>query len=178
MNWLKIAFIIGGAILWMEFLKRMSTSKRKISSGKKATESFNKDQLKEVLASKNLSQMVEALRFVSEPIDRHMLLSKIVELSYRKRQDPETKEILNQHAQMHLKELPDLLPALKDKYGESLKEITTFKLLAIVLDEEEKYEDAIKVCEMAVRLGLEDGTKSGFKGRIERLKKKAGKTAK
>jgi hypothetical protein len=36
----------------------------------------------------------------------------------------------------------------------------------------ERYEDAIKYCEIAINKGLSDGTKSGFYGRKNRLLKK------
>lgn len=36
----------------------------------------------------------------------------------------------------------------------------------------ESPEEAIQVCEFAIELGLTDGTKGGFEGRIKRLRKK------
>jgi hypothetical protein len=43
--------------------------------------------------------------------------------------------------------------------------------MVIVLDEDGRQDTAIAVCELALSLGLQDGTKTGFEGRITRLKK-------
>lgn len=67
---------------------------------------------------------------------------------------------------------PDSLLKLKDKHAnQKAKEL---KLKVIELEKAEKFEEAIKVCEEGIRLGLSDGTKSGFEGRLKKLSKKAG----
>jgi len=48
----------------------------------------------------------------------------------------------------------------------------SFQRLAIIYERLGKYDEAIKICEKALKYGLVDGTKSGFEGRIERLKKR------
>ena len=45
----------------------------------------------------------------------------------------------------------------------------SFQRLAIIYENQGKYEEAIKICELALKLNLKDGTKTGFKGRIKRL---------
>lgn len=48
----------------------------------------------------------------------------------------------------------------------------SFKTLAIILEKEKRYQDAIDVCKKAIKLNLGDKTKGGYNGRINRLTKK------
>ncbi len=51
--------------------------------------------------------------------------------------------------------------------------IGTFKRLSIIFEKQNKIEEAIRTCEKAIELGiLMDGTKRGYPGRLEKLKKK------
>ena len=58
-----------------------------------------------------------------------------------------------------------------DEFGE-VPVIPSFKRLAIIYEKQERYEDAVDVCEQALKFGTTDGTKGGFEGRKERLRKK------
>src|SRR5690625_1223172 len=55
----------------------------------------------------------------------------------------------------------------------SIPNIPSFKRLAIILEKQGKYDEAIKVCNMAITYNLTDGTKGGFKGRKERIYRKS-----
>ena len=57
------------------------------------------------------------------------------------------------------------------EFGE-VPRILSFKRLAIIYEKQERYEDALDVCDQALEIGTTDGTKSGFEGRKERLRKK------
>jgi hypothetical protein len=46
--------------------------------------------------------------------------------------------------------------------------------LLIDYERKEKYSEAIELCEKAISLGFNDDTKGGFRGRLEKLKKKMG----
>lgn len=50
--------------------------------------------------------------------------------------------------------------------------IPSFKRLAIIYERQERYEDALAVCNRALDIGTTDGTKSGFEGREERIRNK------
>lgn len=52
--------------------------------------------------------------------------------------------------------------------------VDSFAKLATVLAEDGKLDVAVAVCQTAAKLGLRDGTKSGYLGRAERLAKKYG----
>jgi tetratricopeptide (TPR) repeat protein len=51
-----------------------------------------------------------------------------------------------------------------------------YKRLALIYERSERYDDAIAICELAIQRNLSDGTKSGFEGRIRRIRKKRGRT--
>lgn len=50
--------------------------------------------------------------------------------------------------------------------------IETIKQLAIIYEKAGKYEDALAVCQLGIDNNLNDGTKGGYPGRIERIKKR------
>ncbi len=50
--------------------------------------------------------------------------------------------------------------------------IPSFKRLAIIYKKQQKYEEAIEVCNKAIERGLSDKTKTGFEGRKQRLENK------
>jgi len=52
----------------------------------------------------------------------------------------------------------------------------TYKRLAIMYERLGRYKEAIEICSNAINLSLEDGTKGGFEGRIERIRKKQKKS--
>ena len=49
--------------------------------------------------------------------------------------------------------------------------IPSFKRLAIIYEKQERYEEALDVCDQALEIGTTDGTKGGFEGRKERIRK-------
>jgi hypothetical protein len=54
--------------------------------------------------------------------------------------------------------------------------VPTFQDLATVLAEDHEFADAVRICEAAQGFGLQDGTKSGFEGRIARIRKRQGRS--
>ena len=67
---------------------------------------------------------------------------------------------------MHLREFPDIAPALKEDMGGTLPRVSVFQNYSTVLTEVEEYDKAMSICNKAIEYGLHDGTKSGFEGRI------------
>lgn len=62
-----------------------------------------------------------------------------------------------------------------DKSLRSLPRYPSFSRLAIIYERRREYEEAIRVCRLALRMGYDDdGTEGGFPGRIARLTKKIG----
>lgn len=131
------------------------------------------DDVFEAWTSKEFAKMIEALDSSTNLIDRHFLLMGIVDDTYKQRKDnPEMKKICARISERHIEEFPQIREALLKDMDGFLPRVTTFQKYATLLTEEGNYQKAIEVCEIALSHGLKDGTKTGFKGRIERIKKK------
>ena len=57
--------------------------------------------------------------------------------------------------------------------GEFNCRIVSYKRLAILYEKANRYDDAIRICESAITFQQSDGTKSGFKGRLVKLRNKS-----
>lgn len=119
-----------------------------------------------------LDRMIDALRHEKDPLERHRLLGQIVEQSHRQRADSAMNKLFLRIAGMHVQELPKMAAALKAASGGKLPAVPTFSLLTGALEEDGRFEDALSVCHQATELGLTDGTRAGFAGRIRKLLKK------
>ena len=58
------------------------------------------------------------------------------------------------------------------KEFDKLPQCPAFQQLSIIYDKEGNYQAAINVCKLALSYGLDDGTKGGFEGRLQKLEKK------
>jgi hypothetical protein len=125
--------------------------------------------------SNDLPKMLKTLSERTNPVDRHFLLMGIVEETYKRREDPEMRKKCKEISELHLKEFPDIKPSLWREVGEV--SVPTFEKYATVLTEDGEFEKAIEVCNSAIGFKLKDGTKSGYEGRIERIKKRIEKGA-
>lgn len=130
------------------------------------------DEAFEAWTSGDLARMLAARSMRTNPIDRHFLLQSIVKETYRLRSDAKMKRLCIETGMAHLSEFSTIAPALRADFDGSLPRVASFAWLATVLAEEDKVEEAIRVCETAARFGLEDGTKAGYLGRAERLVRK------
>ncbi len=123
--------------------------------------------------SGDFQRMEAAVALPTNPTDRHFLLLQLCSEAYRGRKDPRIRTRFLMYARMHIAEFPSLAPTLKrDLLLDSLPSVPTFQMLATVLTEDGAFEEAIQVCNQAKELGLNDGTKLGYGGRIERIRKK------
>jgi hypothetical protein len=167
MSW-YISIIVVGLLIGIARHRMTQTTTQKTEESVQEREG----DVKTAIASGDLDEMLKAVSFPSTPIDRHFLLQKIVEVTYKKRQEPETRKLFTQYARMHLDEFSNFIPPLEEQFGGKLPNVPTFKLFVISLEEEGKYDDAIKVCKQALEYGMDDETKTGFEGRIERIRRK------
>jgi len=124
--------------------------------------------------SGDLPKMVAALDLKTNPIDRHYLLLNIVEQAYKQRRsNPSMRDLCLHVSKIHLQEFDELSVALQKSTNGLLPRVPTFQYYATMLVEAGEFDQAIDVCQMALSFDLGDGTQSGFKGRIERIKNKA-----
>lgn len=113
------------------------------------------------------------LKTETDPWARHLLYSRTIETAYRKRKtDSDAHDTVVTLAQAYLDEFKDLKDAVFSNLGEGPKVIPGVRMFAIVLEEDEAFDRAVEVCRKALDHGMDDGTKAGFAGRIERLNKK------
>ena len=163
MNWLKRLLGIGAKPESKNYTTRLG----------KVVET---DEAFEAWTSGELSKMMQAAKRKTNPIDRHFLLMTIVGETYKRRSDESARYTCAEYAEKHLEELPSIIPALKKEMGGTLPRITTFQHYATLLAEMGEFERAIAVCRQAIGYGLHDNTKSGYEGRIARIKKQAEKS--
>lgn len=120
--------------------------------------------------SGDIERMLAALDVITNPIDRHFLLQTIVQEAYRERAQPKMAHICSTIAEKHLDEFPGLHEALLLNCG-VLPRVSTFQHYATLLTERGEFERAMWVCQQAMSYGLQDNTKSGYEGRIQRIQK-------
>jgi hypothetical protein len=130
------------------------------------------DKVFEAWNSGDLNQMLKAISIKTNPIDRHFLLQTIMEITYKRRKEPQMRKICREIAEKHISEFAALAPALKQDMGGELPRVSTFQHFATLLSEDGDYEYAIEICDIAINYGLRDGTQSGFEGRIDKIKKR------
>ncbi len=109
----------------------------------------------------------------SDPGERHLIYSHIIETAYRNRRtNADDLQTAMELSQQYMAEFASLRDPVLKMMGDDPKIIPVFKMLAIMLEESGEYDQAIQVCKTALGYGIEDGTKTGFEGRIERILKK------
>lgn len=125
----------------------------------------------EAWVSGDLTQMLAVLDSRCDLLDRHFLLQEIVRESYRLRHErTDMRELCERIGRRHLKEFPDIARRFATEHG-GLPHVLTFQHLATLLMERGDYNESIQVCEEAISYGLSDFTKSGFSGRIHRIRR-------
>jgi len=123
------------------------------------------------LASGHLPSMDTLLEDTCDPVLRNRLLNHLVTSYYRLRADSEHRAAFYRLAYLQIEEAPSILDGIEEIGRPRPDHIVAFKSMTIALDEGGRQDAAIAVCELALSLGLQDGTKTGFEGRISRLKK-------
>lgn len=130
------------------------------------------DEVFHAWMSADLPRMLAARALKSNPIDRHFLLQRIVKATYASRADPKMRQLCIETGRTHFGELAAIVKALKAEFQGELPRVPTEAWLATALAEIGKIDEAVTVCETAASFGLFDGTKAGYLGRAERLRKK------
>lgn len=125
-----------------------------------------------------LAEAVNALSSEKDALTRHRWLSQITEATYKKRKDAQYRTACDYFSTLHINEFDKIKAPLKKSNGGKLPQVMTFQNYANLLLEDERFSDAINVCQKAIKFGLDDKTQSGFAGRIERIKARQNKQSK
>jgi hypothetical protein len=173
MNWFWISVgALGGLFFLFGKGRRGLKKKGARTGGASAGKMTMQERVEQALAAEDVDAMAKLLETVDDPVLRHALFGQIVAVHYRQRSEQAHRHAFYRYAGQHIEEVPAALDALEKTEDGRPDRVESFKMMAIAMGEEERFEEAIKVCETAISLGLEDGTKTGFEGRITRLKKK------
>lgn len=116
---------------------------------------------------------IEKLLACSDALERHNLFNRLCEYAYSGRLYPSCRQVLVAAAQSHIAEFPFLLELSDEKDYDKLTQANSFKRYAMHLSEIGDIQGAIEVCHKAMEYNIEDGTKSGYAGRKNRLLKAA-----
>ena len=130
------------------------------------------DERRKALNSGDLDRMLKQLYKKGDPVDTHFIYLQLIGQAYSRRNEPEMRALFKKLADEHVEKFDSIREQLIKEIG-ILPRVPTFQYLATVYTEDNEYEKAIEVCEKAIAFGLNDGTKGGYQGRIERIKKKA-----
>ena len=130
-----------------------------------------RDEVYEAWCSDDLERMLEVTSLKTNLVNRHFLLQSIVEKTYKLRNEETYRDLCIEYAKIHISEFDLIEPALRKDLNGVLPRVITFQHYATLLTENGEYEKAISVCKKAIEYGLNDGTKSNYEGRIERILK-------
>jgi tetratricopeptide (TPR) repeat protein len=98
----------------------------------------------------------------------HFTYNELIDVYYKQRDD--RGDAIEKCIQYCKKDI-EIADEFVAEFGE-VPRIPSFKRLAIIYERQERYADAIAVCDQALEIGTTDGTKGGFEGRKDRLRKK------
>jgi len=118
-----------------------------------------------------LDSLLNKLTRQRQPLERFTIYTELLKEAYRTRKKPASRQLLMEQGKYFVAEMENMLPALRDEMGPE-PEALPIKWIAIALEEDGRYEDAMSICHQAIDWKLRDGTKTGFAGRIARLDRK------
>lgn len=124
------------------------------------------------IAYKSISYLYDNNISGRNPVDIHFFYNECIALYYKPKNvdllDIEkTKKYCYLDIELSLKE-EEIIRSIGDG---DFPFMPSFKQLAIILEKEKNYIKAIRVCEIAIKLNLDDKTKGGYIKRLEKLKK-------
>lgn len=98
----------------------------------------------------------------------HFTYNELIEVYYKQRDSRE--DAIEKCVEYCQKDI-QIAGEFVREFGE-VPRIPAFKRLAIIYEKQERYEEALDVCDKALKIGTTDGTKGGFEGRKERIHRK------
>ena len=170
MNWLTAAVLVVGFFVW--YSKKTGPTKAPKKIPPERPNEVSADRIDAALASNEPKEMAAQLDKVSDPIDRHRLLTAMITQLYRDRAEKQTREKMYEYGDIYMGEFGKTASALKKSAEDGKMDVPVLKCIAIAMEEDRRYDEAIGICRQAIEWNIDDGTKSGYSGRIERLQKK------
>jgi hypothetical protein len=109
---------------------------------------------------------------LEDPLDRWQRLASIAEKAYRGRSQPLQRARFVRCARAMMADYERVAPRLQSTEEDQPLVLPVLRQLAILLDQEGDLVGATAVCRQALAWGVEDGTRTGFAGRLARLRQK------
>jgi hypothetical protein len=170
MNWFTTSALVIGLLIWFS---RKGSRKEKIATiSRRQTIAQKEAKLSAIMASGDVEKMAAALNDIPDPLSRHHLISAMVIGVYPKRKDAAARNQLYAYGDVYLDEFDGMAPAIKAHAAPEKMDIPVFKCLCIAMEEDQRYDDALVICRRALDWHLDDGTKTGYQGRMLRIEKK------
>jgi hypothetical protein len=173
MHWVAMTIILLGVVIRCATGRRLAAARKGGSHRPgSVTKAPDTRQIEELLRDGGYAQWVA---LASQPLaSAHgkRVLEKIVTHAYRERYDPQMHAAVRAYGPVLIDLVQRAETRVKSATGAQTVQCPCFKQLAIALEENGSYAEAIAVCEKALRLGIAEGTQKGFQGRIDRLQKK------
>lgn len=170
MNWLTVSAIILGVLIWMSRKARLAPSQGHQKS--RRTGIARAEQIQNAISCGTLAELEKLLLDVKSPLDRHLLLSALAKKLYDLRDQPSMRAKFYEYGGIYANEFDVMLPTIKEDREAWEVAAPLFKWLAIAMEEDRRFDEALDLCRKALDWGLDDGTKTGYAGRMNRIKKK------
>lgn len=122
-----------------------------------------------ILAEKLLK---ESLKCAVKPLDFHFGYNHLIDLCYKMRESGNYLDECIKYCKLDIALFPKLIASFQNKLGGVPPSIPAFPRLAIIYEKQGKFEEALEICDLAIKYNISDGTKSDFIGRREKLLKK------
>jgi hypothetical protein len=170
MNWTTATILGLGLLIWYSRRSRHVPKATRAKAAK--TPEFTDEQFDSLIVEKEPKKMAAALKQVSHPLHRHQLLTALIRHYYPKRDQAQARTHLYQYGKVYLAEFKGLAPSLKKEAAPEQAEAPALKCLAIAMEEDHRFDEALDICRTAQQWNIEDGTKTGYAGRMRRIQKK------
>jgi hypothetical protein len=151
-----------------------SSDKKRTPHSAETLGNFSSEVPKEkTTESKDPLDLYANLEGIVDPLERHRIYTQGIDLAYREKNsgDSAMRKKAKSFAQSYVGEFHRFKDVVFKDLGDS-RNVTVFKQLAILYEDDQEYDKALSLCNQALLLDLKDGTKTGYQGRIDRLKKK------
>lgn len=107
-----------------------------------------------------------------EVVDAHFFLQEAAECYYKQRDfRSDAIDLTIECCLRDIQLFPQYAKPMQKEFG-CIPLLTTFQRLAILYEKTGKYKEAIEICNLAIRYGLNDSTKGGYPARLKKLEKK------
>jgi len=171
MDWIAAAILgLGIYVQWTRWQQRRSAARG--TPCPEAAAKTHQEEVAEAIAANDLERMQRLLPQTTDPLLQHALMTRMVYIAHKGRKDENMRRLLKTVARTYVANFDGIGLQLQTQEQEIKDKAPIFKWLAIVLEEEEAYEELLTLCRTALDWKLEDGTKTGYRGRIQRIQKK------